>query len=42
MITGRKTVTPGAEAGYGAALAPAWLAALALGAASGMVWMIVA
>ena len=42
MIIGRKTVTPDAEAGYGAALAPAWLAALALGAASGIVWMIVA
>jgi cytochrome b len=42
MITGRKTVTSGAEASYGTALAPSWLAALALGAASGIVWMIVA
>jgi hypothetical protein len=35
-------VTSGAEASYGTALAPSWLAALALGAASGIVWMIVA
>ena len=43
MITGRKMVTPGgAAAGQNAALAPTWLAALALGTASGIVWMIVA
>lgn len=42
MITGRKTVTPGAETAHGAAPAPTWLAALALGTASGIVWMIVA
>ncbi|HEX5794800.1 MAG TPA: cytochrome b/b6 domain-containing protein [Geminicoccaceae bacterium] len=43
MITGRKEVSPGAAVGgHGAALAPAWLAALALGTASGIVWMLVA
>lgn len=43
MITGRKTVAPGeAEAGQSAVTAPAWLAALALGTASGIVWMVVA
>lgn len=43
MITGRKAVMPGeAEGVRHAAVAPAWLAAVALGAASGIVWMIVA
>ena len=43
MITGRKAVTPGdVDGGRHAIVAPAWLAAVALGAASGIVWMIVA
>lgn len=44
MITGRKTMTPGeVECSQSAtAGAPAWLAALALGAATGVVWMLVA
>jgi cytochrome b len=43
MITGRKAVTPGeAEAGQSSAVAPGWLAALALATASGIVWMVVA
>ena len=43
MITGRKAVMPGeAEAGRSAAVAPSWLAALALATASGIVWMVVA
>jgi hypothetical protein len=43
MITGRKTMTPGeVECSQSAAAgAPAWLAALALGAATGVVWMLV-
>jgi cytochrome b len=43
MITGHKAVTSGeAEGERHAAVAPAWLAAVTLGAASGLVWMIVA
>jgi cytochrome b len=43
MITGRKAVTPGeAEAGQSSAVAPGWLAALALATASGITWMMVA
>lgn len=43
MITGRKSVALGdAEGGGRVALAPAWLAAVALGTASGIVWMVVA
>jgi cytochrome b len=42
MITGRKAVTPSAAAGSHQAVAPSWLAAVALGAATGIVWMIVA
>jgi cytochrome b len=43
MITGRKAVTPSeAEGGRHAAVAPTWLAAVVLGTASGIVWMIVA
>ena len=43
MITGRKDVLPG-EAGPGerSVVAPTWLAALALGTASGIVWIVVA
>lgn len=43
MITGRKDVLPGeAGAGERSVFAPVWLAALALGTASGIVWMVVA
>jgi cytochrome b len=43
MITGRKAITPGeVEAGQSAAVAPGWLAALALAMASGIIWMVVA
>jgi len=43
MITGRKAVAPGEVAGgQSAALAPGWLAVVALATASGIVWMIVA
>lgn len=43
MITGRKTAAHSdLGAGHSAATAPMWLAALALGTASGMIWMIVA
>jgi cytochrome b len=43
MITGRKAVTSGeAEGERHAAITSAWLAALTVGAASGIVWMIVA
>jgi cytochrome b len=43
MVTGRKCLEPGEVAvGGSVSTAPAWLAAIALGTASGIVWMVVA